>query len=200
LFLILEGRDSQAMDLLANPNAIVVSLRRRVRFFKRTCTSAEEVAWNEKVEDMGAATWWPSAAHDVHSTETTRHLEGEIRLTKDMRPTSEMGHFSISVSTEPHFRFEPAFFVHTPSFTSIITISGGRCKDNKQRSLLDCKSYEADVWIRSIQYAVVLSPFRAVGFMSDSAALLSEPVEIATMHSKGPRMTAYAPPAYDPEL
>ena len=137
------------MDLLANPNAIVVSLRRRVRFFKRTCTSAEDVAWNENVEDMGAATWWPSAAHDVHSTEKTRHLEGEIRLTKDMRPTSEMGHFSISVSTEPHLRFRPAFFVHTPSKSShrasIITISGGRCKDNKQRSLLDRKNYEADV-------------------------------------------------------
>ena len=28
--------------------------------------------------------------------------------------------------------------------------------------------------------------------------MLSEPVEIATMHPKGPRTNAYSPPAYDP--
>jgi hypothetical protein len=44
----------------------------------------------------------------------------------------------------------------------------------------------------------VLCPFTAVGFASDSTALLSEPVEIATIHARGPRTNAYAPPAYDP--
>jgi len=90
---------------------------------------------------MGKAVWWPST--DTRSDQNTRHLEGEIKLAKDLRPTSEMGHFSIS-------------------------------------------------------YAVVLCPFTAAGFSSDSAALLSEPVDIATMHAKGPRTNAYAPPAYDP--
>jgi hypothetical protein len=45
---------------------------------------------------MGNAVWWSST--DAHNDESTRHLEGEIKLAKDLRPTSEMGHFSISVS------------------------------------------------------------------------------------------------------
>ena len=46
---------------------------------------------------MASAVWWPSS--DSRSTSTTRYLEGEINLAKDLRPTSEMGHFSISVSS-----------------------------------------------------------------------------------------------------
>ncbi|KIM40544.1 hypothetical protein M413DRAFT_445987 [Hebeloma cylindrosporum] len=138
--LTLESRESRVLDLLSNSNAIVLSLRRRVRFYNKTCSSRQDVAWNESVEDMGRAVWWPST--DARSDADIRHLEGEIKLAKDLRPTSEMGHFSIS-------------------------------------------------------YAVVLCPFTATGFSSDSAALLSEPVDIATFHAKGPRTNAYAPPAYD---
>ena len=47
---------------------------------------------------MAPAVWWPSS--DSRSTSTTRYLEGEISLAKDLRPTSEMGHFSISVSSQ----------------------------------------------------------------------------------------------------
>ena len=95
-FLSLESCDTQALDLLSVSSAIVLTLRRRVRFYNKTSSSRKDVAWNETVEDMGTASWWPSA--DVPSTPSTRHLEGEIRLPKDLRPTSEMGHFSISVS------------------------------------------------------------------------------------------------------
>lgn len=95
-FLSLDSCDTQALDLLSVSSAIVLTLRRRVRFYNKTSSSRKDVAWNETVEDMGTASWWPSA--DVASTPSTRHLEGEIRLPKDLRPTSEMGHFSISVS------------------------------------------------------------------------------------------------------
>ena len=73
-------------------------MRRRVRFFNQTCSSKRDVAWNETVEDMTSAVWWPSS--DSRSTSTARYLEGEISLAKDLRPTSEMGHFSISVSSQ----------------------------------------------------------------------------------------------------
>jgi hypothetical protein len=94
-FLTLEGNDTQVLDLLSAPSSIVLSLRRRVRFYNKTSSSRSDVAWNEMVEDMGVAVWWPSS--DVPSDAHARHLEGEIRLAKDLRPTSEMGHFSISV-------------------------------------------------------------------------------------------------------
>ncbi|KAF9048581.1 hypothetical protein BJ165DRAFT_1526021 [Panaeolus papilionaceus] len=141
-FLTMEGNDSQALDLLSSQNSVVVQLRRRVRFYNKASSSRPDVAWNESVEDMGTAIWWP--ATDAQNNATTRHLEGEIKLEKDLRPTSEMGHFSIS-------------------------------------------------------YSVALCAFAAVGFQSDgpNSTLLSEPVEIATMHPRGPRTNAYAPPAYD---
>lgn len=84
--------------MLSAPKSIVLSLRRRVRFYNQTSSSRQDVAWNETVEDMGSAVWWPSS--ESRSTSTTRYLEGEIHLAKDLRPTSEMGHFSISVSSQ----------------------------------------------------------------------------------------------------
>jgi hypothetical protein len=93
-YIVLEGEESQVLDLLSAPKSVVLSLRRRVRFYNQTSISREDVAWNETVEDMASAVWWPSS--DSRSTSTTRYLEGEINLAKDLRPTSEMGHFSIS--------------------------------------------------------------------------------------------------------
>ncbi|TFK40191.1 hypothetical protein BDQ12DRAFT_628002 [Crucibulum laeve] len=140
-FISIEGADPLLLNLLSSPNAVVLSLRRRVRFYNKTTSSRQDVAWNETVDDMGSAVWWTPL--DARESPGSRQLEGEIQLAKDLRPTSEMGHFSIS-------------------------------------------------------YSVVLCPFNADHFVSDSSALLSEPVEIATMYGKGPRPHAYSPPAYDP--
>jgi hypothetical protein len=80
------------------------------------------------------------------STTHCRQLEGEIHLPKDLRPSSDMGHFSIA-------------------------------------------------------YSVVLSPFSAPGFKPNSSTpLVCEPVEIATMHARGPRAIPLSPPAYDPAI
>lgn len=142
LCLTIEGTDVTALDAFSKPSSVVVSLRRRVRFYNKVTYARGDVAWNETVEDVGTASWWPSET--MQSTTYARHLEGEIRLPKDMRPSSDMGHFSIA-------------------------------------------------------YSVVLSPFNVAGFQPDSdATLVCEPVEIATMHARGPRALPYSPPAYDP--
>ncbi|RXW17835.1 hypothetical protein EST38_g8027 [Candolleomyces aberdarensis] len=140
-FVTLEGREPAVLDVLSNPGSVVVKLRRRVRFYNQATATRREVSWNESVEDVGTAVWWQPAT-DSQNNPYTRHLEGEIHLAKDLRPTCEIAHFSIS-------------------------------------------------------YFVVLCPFKAANYSSDNAALLSEPVEIATMYAKGPRPNAYAPPAYD---
>lgn len=93
-YMTLEGSESPVLDVLSAPSSIVVCLRRRVRFYNKSSSSRRDVAWNETVEDVGTAIWWPSS--NARSDSLTRHLEGEIRLAKDLRPTSEMGHFSIS--------------------------------------------------------------------------------------------------------
>lgn len=92
----LEGQDSEILDLLSTPSAIVANLHRRVRFFSKTSLARQEVSWNETVEEMGTAVWWPSMG--LTSSALARHLEGEVKLAKDLRPTSAMAHFSISVS------------------------------------------------------------------------------------------------------
>jgi len=124
-FLKLECGDAQSLDLFCAPNSIAVSLRRRVRFYNKSSSTRADVAWNETVEDMGRATWWPSTAQDVRSDSNTRHLEGEIRLAKDLRPTSEMAHFSISVSI---------FFSCHSCFLSLSALHfDGPVQNNKQR-------------------------------------------------------------------
>ena len=45
---------------------------------------------------MGSAVWWPAA--EASGNPNIRHLEGEIKLPKDLRPTTCIGHFSVSVS------------------------------------------------------------------------------------------------------
>lgn len=139
----IEGREPGVLDVLSNPGSIMVKLRRRVRFFNAATATRKEVSWNESVEDVATAVWWAAPPHEAcRSDAHTRHLEGEIPLPKDLRPSCEIAHFSIS-------------------------------------------------------YSVVLSPFKAANYSSDSATMVSEPVEIATMYAKGPRPNTYAPPAYD---
>lgn len=142
--LTIEGADSEALDILARPSSVVVSLQRRVRFYNQTSFARPDVAWNESVDETGTACWWPSQT--MTSTIHCRQLEGEIHLPKDLRPSSDMGHFSIT-------------------------------------------------------YSVVLNPFNAPGFKSSSSTpLVCEPVEIATMHARGPRAIPLSPPAYGPTI
>lgn len=136
-----ECDDWSALDLFAAPTAIAVHLQRQVRYFRQPSYGRAEVAWNESVADMGAATWWPSP--NYRRDPSARYLDGEIKLAKDLRPTSAVAHFKVA-------------------------------------------------------YSVVLRPFQVAHFCPDMQGSLSEPVEIATMHAKGPRPHAYSPPAYEP--
>ncbi|KAG6857382.1 hypothetical protein H0H87_004744 [Tephrocybe sp. NHM501043] len=137
-YLTLQGADDNTLDLFATPSAVDLKLQRRIRFYG-AATELSNGPWNETVEDVGHATWWPAAGTRIRSG--VRHLEGEIKLAKDLRPTTAIGCFSIS-------------------------------------------------------YHVVLRPFDIPHSSSDNRSLLSEPVEIATMHAHGPRPQAYSPPAY----
>jgi hypothetical protein len=113
----LEGQDPETLDLFSTPSAIVVNLHRRVRFFSKTSHARQEVSWNETAEEMGTAVWWPSAGS--RSSALVRHLEGELKLAKDLRPTSAMGHFSISVSLSLYIVF--ALFMNRTTTASILS-------------------------------------------------------------------------------
>ncbi|KAG6900823.1 hypothetical protein C0993_000142 [Termitomyces sp. T159_Od127] len=140
-FLTLQAADEDILRLFAAPSAPVLKLQRRIRFLSNSSSPVEGVygPWKESVEDIGSAIWWLPAG--TGGQPGVRHLEGEIKLGKDIRPTTSMSHFSIT-------------------------------------------------------YHVVLRPFNVPHSSSEDRSLISEPVEIATMHARGPRPQAYSPPAY----
>ena len=95
-YLTLQGSDAKALQLFSTPTAVSLCLQRRVRFYSKPLQSRSEVAWHESCEDMGSAVWWP--APEASGNPNIHHLEGEIKLPRDLRPTTCIGHFSVSVS------------------------------------------------------------------------------------------------------
>lgn len=97
-FLKLSSRDSQALDWVANPSSIQVGLRRTVKYYIAATFGRTDVAWKEYSKDICFATWRPSRT--LQGDTNTFYLEGEIRLPKDLKPSSKMGRFSISYSVD----------------------------------------------------------------------------------------------------
>lgn len=92
----MEGSDEHALDLLSSPNAVNVSLQRRIDFnpnAHRRQLSYQIVNWEGDVLSLGTAVWWP----DDHTT-GVRTLNGEIQLKKDLEPSLAVLDCSIKVS------------------------------------------------------------------------------------------------------
>lgn len=93
----MDSLDVQALDLLATSKAIVVNLRRTVRYYNSPSPlNKSDVLWRELSEDVGRAVWWPSVRG--RGDDYIRYLEGEIQLAKDLKPSASIAHFSIFVS------------------------------------------------------------------------------------------------------
>lgn len=98
---ILESSQSQLLDLLCAPEAIPLCLQRNVQY---TCKAAPTqvqafangTGQNHQTTNIGSAVWWRSPSQP--GTPYARHMEGEIRLPKDLNPSSSVGHFDLSVS------------------------------------------------------------------------------------------------------
>ena len=83
--------------MFAEPTAISLRLRRRVRFFNKPLElkKSGSAPFEECVGEMGTASWWPR--DNFRPDSSSRYLEGEIKLVRDLRPTTNISHFSISV-------------------------------------------------------------------------------------------------------
>jgi hypothetical protein len=98
--LTVSSRDPQALDMITASDCINVTLQRRVGYSCALGLEKKKVAEQESYRDFSRAVWWPSAT--MQSDPYNRHLDGEIRIPKDSRPTSLMDHFSISYSVVVH--------------------------------------------------------------------------------------------------
>lgn len=94
----MSSSDPQALDMITASDCVNVGLRRTVGYTSAPGIEKKRVAYQESSREFGKAVWWPSAS--VQGDRHNRHLEGEIRLAKDLRPTSLMDHFSISVRSK----------------------------------------------------------------------------------------------------
>lgn len=94
----LESEDRHALDLLSSPKSIVARLRRRIKFHHNSEKTLESLAWRDAIDHSQLAVWWPSTEGAQSRSDSVRHVNGELHLRSDMKPTSAMGSFRIEVS------------------------------------------------------------------------------------------------------
>ena len=87
LHLVVDGPDLESVDLLGTPQAIVVALQRRITY--------RSSGQREQRDDVARAVWW--AAQPPSAECLSRELEGEIHLTKDLKPSCSVPNFILSV-------------------------------------------------------------------------------------------------------
>jgi hypothetical protein len=88
-------------------DCINVNLQRTVGYSCTPGIGKKKVASQEALREFTKAVWWPSAT--MQSDPYRRHLEGEIKIPKDLKPTSLMDHFSVSYSVVLHSFNMPEF-------------------------------------------------------------------------------------------
>ncbi|KAK0446289.1 hypothetical protein EV421DRAFT_1933444 [Armillaria borealis] len=108
LMITFECNDRQALDLLANPNAMRLFLVRSIATgANATDEDIPKRSNNLFLEGVGQAVFWPSSIRG--STEGTRSLQGELNLKSSLKPTFVFPRISINYSLDL-LPFEPPGF------------------------------------------------------------------------------------------
>ncbi|KAL0954346.1 hypothetical protein HGRIS_003340 [Hohenbuehelia grisea] len=94
-FMTIESPDMQALDLLSSPKAIMVRLRRNIKYHEFRTMAVDAMTWRDSVDDTDPAVWWPSTEGEEADTLVRRHLCGEIQLKKTLKPSTAIGNFRI---------------------------------------------------------------------------------------------------------
>ncbi|KAH9925011.1 uncharacterized protein BXZ73DRAFT_50171 [Epithele typhae] len=181
--LALEATDPQALDLLSAPRAPVVRLLRTVATGERALETRRGLEFEHERQALATAVWRPAAdavgvgaggGQHPHRRPGRRVLHGEIHLASNLKPTSRLGRFELSVSL--------------------------RAPPPVQRIHLHTHAHAHAHTHPRPQYTVAVYPFSAAAFQPDGdagAVLQQEPVVVGTVHAPGPRPRAYSPPSYD---
>ncbi|KAF9453505.1 hypothetical protein P691DRAFT_771474 [Macrolepiota fuliginosa MF-IS2] len=92
-WLLLRSNNTQALDLLATPKAVVTRLRRCVKAAADQTKAVENINWRDQTELSELGIWWPAGG-----SRYTREMSGELHLKIDLKPSSAMAHFRIEYS------------------------------------------------------------------------------------------------------
>jgi hypothetical protein len=101
LCLRLEGTDSQVLDMLSNPKAIVTRMRRRIKYHHNAEKTIESFAWKDAIDHSQLALWWPSSEGSEDRHGRVRYVNGELHLRGDVKATAAMASFRIEVRRDP---------------------------------------------------------------------------------------------------
>lgn len=100
LFLTLSSNDTQTLDLLSSGKATSVRLLRRVKYHlagsQVSSMKQSGAELKDSTEYLDNAVWWP--ANDGGGDRFNKRMCGEIRLLKDLKPSSSIAHFSLEYS------------------------------------------------------------------------------------------------------
>lgn len=93
--LVVRANTPETLERFSTPSALSFCLRRLVSFSGDLLQPPSSMSMQEYSSDIGSAViWWPTAGDFTNSD--TRHLQGEIKLPKDLRPTTTISHFRVS--------------------------------------------------------------------------------------------------------
>lgn len=173
LCLRLEGTDTQVLDLLSNPKAIVTRMRRRIKYHHNAEKTMESFAWRDAIDHSQLALWWPSSEGSEDRHGRVRYVNGELHLRSDIKPTSAMASFRIEV------RYLLSSLLITNYYRRLLMLARARS-----------------------QYSIVLFPFDAVGVdcSENPEDLIEQPVDIVTAYAPGARPRMLAPPGYEADI
>jgi hypothetical protein len=85
--------------LLSSNKSINVWLCRCIRYHQLPLNARKSnptgPEWKEDLELLESAVWWPATGKIGHNT--NRKLNGEIRLVKEMKPTTSVAYLTVRV-------------------------------------------------------------------------------------------------------
>jgi hypothetical protein len=94
--LTIQSTDAQALDLLSSPNSPVIQLRRVVKVQGSSKPTNSSGTRLDDVQIVESASWRPTI--DVEGLpSTTRRLDGEIQLAKDLKPSFSVASLAVEV-------------------------------------------------------------------------------------------------------
>ena len=98
-FLTFRSSDIQALDLLSNPEAPVLQMRRKVKHYAGVDNMGARLALPgaDDAIPLSRAVWAPPKSVDLGDGIETRMMYGELNLPSNLVPTFKFGDFEIKV-------------------------------------------------------------------------------------------------------
>ncbi|KAL0579589.1 hypothetical protein V5O48_002427 [Marasmius crinis-equi] len=94
LFLVIKSQDTEALDILAKPESIIIRLERRVRYRNVQMHAARSVRWLSAVDQLELAVWKPTRRPQEP---TKRFMRGTLDLEDGLCPSFNILNVAVEI-------------------------------------------------------------------------------------------------------